>query len=171
MIYLKRVYEPPSTDDGLRILVERLWPRGLSKSRAQLDLWLKDIAPSPQLRTWYGHELTKWEEFQRRYRAELQTNSAVGQLQQLQQADHHIRVRRTGHGTQQCLGAEGLSRGVSSLIMLSLHNRSVTRPTEHRRPAVAMVTLYGSAPADSNTTDKTCQNRQVLSVVFCTVLA
>jgi uncharacterized protein YeaO (DUF488 family) len=85
MIYLKRVYEPPSTDDGLRILVERLWPRGLSKSRAQIDLWLKDIAPSPQLRTWYGHELTKWEEFQRRYRAELQNNSAVGQLQQLQQ--------------------------------------------------------------------------------------
>ena len=85
MIHLKRVYEPPSTDDGFRILVERLWPRGLSKSRAQVDLWLKDIAPSPQLRTWYAHELAKWEEFQRRYRAELQTNAAVAQLQQLQQ--------------------------------------------------------------------------------------
>jgi len=81
MIHLKRVYEPPSTDDGFRILVERLWPRGLSKSRAQVDLWLKDIAPSPQLRTWYGHELAKWQEFKRRYRAELQNNSAVGQLQ------------------------------------------------------------------------------------------
>jgi hypothetical protein len=69
MIDLKRVYEPPSTDDGFRILVERLWPRGLSKSRAQVDLWLKDIAPSPQLRTWYAHELARWEEFQRRYRA------------------------------------------------------------------------------------------------------
>ena len=55
MIHLKRVYEPPSIDDGFRILVERLWPRGLSKSRAQVDLWLKEIAPSPQLRTWYGH--------------------------------------------------------------------------------------------------------------------
>ena len=86
MIHLKRVYEPPSTDDGFRILVERLWPRGLSKSRAQVDLWLKDITPSPQLRTWYGHELTKWGGFQRRYRAELQTNAAVAQLQQLQ---HH----------------------------------------------------------------------------------
>ena len=84
MIHLKRVYEPPSTNDGFRILVERLWPRGLSKSRAQVDLWLKDIAPSPQLRTWYGHELAKWQEFKRRYRAELQNNSAVGQLQQLQ---------------------------------------------------------------------------------------
>ncbi len=61
MIHLKRVYEPPSTDDGFRILVERLWPRGLSKSRAQVDLWLKEIAPSPQLRTWYGHELAKSE--------------------------------------------------------------------------------------------------------------
>lgn len=84
MIHLKRAYEPPSTDDGLRILVERLWPRGLSKSRAQVDLWLKDVAPSPQLRTWYGHELAKWKEFQRRYRAELENNPAVGQLQQLQ---------------------------------------------------------------------------------------
>jgi uncharacterized protein YeaO (DUF488 family) len=90
MIHLKRVYEPPSTDDGFRILVERLWPRGLSKSHAQVDLWLKDIAPSPQLRTWYGHELAKWEEFQQRYRAELQNNSAVGQLQQLQQDKPNI---------------------------------------------------------------------------------
>ena len=85
MIHLKRVYEPPSKDDGCRILVERLWPRGLSKARAQVDLWLKDIAPSPQLRTWYGHELAKWEEFQQRYQAELQNNLAVGQLQQLLQ--------------------------------------------------------------------------------------
>ena len=90
MIHLKRVYEPPSTDDGFRILVERLWPRGLSKPRAQVDLWLKDIAPSPQLRTWYGHELAKWEEFQRRYRAELQTNAAVEHLQQLQQDKPNI---------------------------------------------------------------------------------
>ncbi|HJZ47108.1 MAG TPA: DUF488 family protein [Roseiflexaceae bacterium] len=85
MIQLKRVYEPPNKDDGFRILVERLWPRGLSKQRAQVDLWLKDISPSPQLRTWYGHELTKWQEFQRRYRAELENNLAVRQLQQLLQ--------------------------------------------------------------------------------------
>ena len=83
MIRLKRVYEPPGQDDGFRILVERLWPRGLSKERAQVDLWLKDIAPSPQLRTWYGHDVTKWAEFQRRYQAELRNNPAVKQMEEL----------------------------------------------------------------------------------------
>jgi len=71
MIKLKRVYEEPSKDDGLRILVERLWPRGLTKKHAAVDLWLKDIAPSPELRTWFGHDLTKWEQFCKRYWAEL----------------------------------------------------------------------------------------------------
>jgi uncharacterized protein YeaO (DUF488 family) len=100
MIHLKRVYEPPSTDDGFRILVERLWPRGVSKSRAQVDLWLKDIAPSPELRTWYGHELAKWEEFKRRYRAELQNNSVVEQLQQLQQDKANITFVYAAHDTE-----------------------------------------------------------------------
>jgi uncharacterized protein YeaO (DUF488 family) len=71
MIELKRAYEKPSADDGFRVLVERLWPRGLSKENAQLDLWLKDVSPSPELRQWYGHDLAKWTEFQKRYRAEL----------------------------------------------------------------------------------------------------
>jgi uncharacterized protein YeaO (DUF488 family) len=83
MIRLKRVYEPASQDDGFRILVERLWPRGLSKQRAQVDLWLKDISPSSELRTWYGHDVKKWKEFQRRYQAELRYNLAVEQLQEL----------------------------------------------------------------------------------------
>jgi len=82
------------------LLVERLWPRGLSKSRAQVDLWLKDIAPSAQLRTWYGHELTKWEEFQRRYRAELQTNAAVQQLRQLQHDKPIITLVYAAHDTE-----------------------------------------------------------------------
>ena len=68
---MKRVYEAPSADDGFRILVERLWPRGVSKDRAAIDLWLKEIAPSHELRRWFGHEPGKWEEFQRRYFAEL----------------------------------------------------------------------------------------------------
>jgi uncharacterized protein YeaO (DUF488 family) len=70
-VELKRVYETPEPSDGLRVLVERLWPRGLSKERAQVDLWLKDIAPSPDLRTWYGHDPAKYAEFRRRYDAEL----------------------------------------------------------------------------------------------------
>jgi uncharacterized protein YeaO (DUF488 family) len=71
MIELKRAYEKPSLNDGFRVLVERLWPRGLSKENAQLDLWLKDVSPSPELRRWYGHDPAKWTEFQKRYRAEL----------------------------------------------------------------------------------------------------
>ncbi len=71
MLKLKRVYEPSSKDDGFRILVERLWPRGLSKEKAGVDLWLKDIAPSPDLRKWFAHDQSKWEEFKRRYWTEL----------------------------------------------------------------------------------------------------
>lgn len=71
MIKLKRAYEPPSNNDGERILVERLWPRGLTKSRAKIDLWMKDIAPSPELRAWYAHDEKKWTEFRKRYLKEL----------------------------------------------------------------------------------------------------
>jgi uncharacterized protein YeaO (DUF488 family) len=70
-IRLKRAYEAPSKEDGQRILVERLWPRGLTKEKAAIDYWAKEIAPSSKLRQWYGHELSKWAEFQKRYRAEL----------------------------------------------------------------------------------------------------
>ncbi|HJT20333.1 MAG TPA: DUF488 domain-containing protein [Nitrospira sp.] len=68
---LKRAYEPASPDDGMRILVDRLWPRGVSKEEAALDEWEKDIAPSAALRKWFGHDPERWPEFQRRYRAEL----------------------------------------------------------------------------------------------------
>lgn len=70
-INLKRVYEPPAAEDGTRILVDRLWPRGLTKEKARVDLWLKDIAPSTELRKWFGHDPARWAEFKRRYRAEL----------------------------------------------------------------------------------------------------
>lgn len=74
MIKVKRAYEPASRDDGARFLVERLWPRGVKKDVLRLDAWLKDVAPSTNLRQWFGHELVKWPEFQRRYRAELDRN-------------------------------------------------------------------------------------------------
>ena len=83
-IELKRVYEQPSADDGIRILVERLWPRGVSKSTAAIEHWVKDIAPSPLLRAWYKHDQERWAEFGRRYRAELKANKeAVGTLRNL----------------------------------------------------------------------------------------
>ncbi len=71
MIRTKRVYEEPEPADGTRFLVERLWPRGMRKEALHLDAWLKDVAPSGELRRWYGHDPTKWEEFRRRYFAEL----------------------------------------------------------------------------------------------------
>lgn len=71
---IKRVYERPDEADGRRILVDRLWPRGLSKAKAHVDLWVKEIAPSTELRKWFGHDPDKWAEFKTRYRAELKEN-------------------------------------------------------------------------------------------------
>ncbi len=71
MIKVKRVYEPPQTEDGVRILVDRLWPRGLSKGKAKIDLWLRDIAPSDSLRKWFSHDPRKWDAFQRKFGEEL----------------------------------------------------------------------------------------------------
>lgn len=76
--------EPPASDDGQRVLVDRIWPRGVSKEHAALTLWLKEIAPSDELRKWFGHEPARWAEFQKRYRAELDGNGeAVTQLRGL----------------------------------------------------------------------------------------
>ena len=80
MIRLKRAYEPASRRDGRRFLVERLWPRGVKKTSLPLDAWLKEVAPSTELRQWFGHDPKKWNEFQRRYRAELERQPQAGQL-------------------------------------------------------------------------------------------
>jgi uncharacterized protein YeaO (DUF488 family) len=74
-IRLRRIYDPPGPEEGKRVLIDRLWPRGLSKAKAGVDLWAKDIAPSTELRRWYGHEADKWPEFKRRYYAELDANA------------------------------------------------------------------------------------------------
>ncbi len=71
MIQVKRVYAPPAPDDGIRVLVERLWPRGMKREALRLDEWLKEVAPSDSLRRWFAHDPARWEEFQRRYFAEL----------------------------------------------------------------------------------------------------
>jgi uncharacterized protein YeaO (DUF488 family) len=83
-IRIKRVYEPPDEDDGVRVLVDRLWPRGLHKENAALTLWLKEIAPSAELRRWFGHDPARWTEFSLRYHAELaQNDEAVARLADL----------------------------------------------------------------------------------------
>lgn len=88
MFKLKRVYEEPSPDDGTRVLVERLWPRGLTKERAAVDLWLKELAPSTELRKWYSHDVDRWEEFQQRYGQELKEKTdALHELKQKGKSD------------------------------------------------------------------------------------
>jgi uncharacterized protein YeaO (DUF488 family) len=82
-IKIKRAYETPDENDGTRILVDRLWPRGLTKEKAKIDLWLKDVAPSTDLRKWFAHDPAKWTEFQARYKDELkQHNEQLSQLKQ-----------------------------------------------------------------------------------------
>lgn len=76
-IVVKRIYDQPSADDGYRVLVDRLWPRGVSHAMAHLDLWMRDIAPSTELRTWYGHKAERWPAFQERYAKELEDHEAL----------------------------------------------------------------------------------------------
>ncbi len=85
-IQLKRVYEPPGPQDGFRVLVDRLWPRGVSRRSAHVDLWLKDVAPSTSLRKWFGHDPSKWVEFRDRYFLELDRNRET-----VEQIDEHVR--------------------------------------------------------------------------------
>ncbi len=82
-ILVARVYDEPESNEGARVLVDRLWPRGLSKEKADVDIWLKDVAPSGELRRWYGHDAAKKDEFARRYRAELGDDDHVEPLQRL----------------------------------------------------------------------------------------
>ncbi|MGH6977597.1 MAG: DUF488 domain-containing protein [Stellaceae bacterium] len=83
-VQLKRAYDPPSSRDGMRVLVDRLWPRGVRKAKARIDLWLRDVAPSATLRQWFGHDPARWSEFRRRYRAELKRQpEALARLRML----------------------------------------------------------------------------------------
>ncbi len=82
-VAIKRIYDPPSTEDGTRILVDRLRPRGVKKETAAVDHWLKEIAPGTALRRWFGHRPERWEEFKRRYAEELEANPRVGELRKL----------------------------------------------------------------------------------------
>lgn len=88
MVQIKRIYDSPKDSDGYRVLVDRLWPRGVSKEEAALDEWLKDIAPTPELRTWFGHDPAKFTEFRERYQEELRHNPHSKELVRLA-AQHH----------------------------------------------------------------------------------
>lgn len=85
MVKVKRIYAALARNDGYRVLVDRVWPRGVSKEKARLDLWMKEIAPSDRLRKWFGHDPKRWDEFQKRYREELKSKAElIGQLRELE---------------------------------------------------------------------------------------
>ncbi|HLZ73220.1 MAG TPA: DUF488 family protein [Dehalococcoidia bacterium] len=106
-IRIKRVYEPPAPEDGRRVLVDRLWPRGLSKERARLDAWLRELAPSDELRRWFGHDPGRWQEFSRRYRRELADPVRQAALKELAAGDLPLTLlyaaRDTEHNEAQIL--------------------------------------------------------------------
>lgn len=90
MIKLKRIYDKPASADGTRVLVERLWPRGLTKEKAKIGWWARDVAPSGGLRQWYGHDPERWPEFQKRYRGELRGKKSL--IRELRSKAHNGRV-------------------------------------------------------------------------------
>jgi uncharacterized protein YeaO (DUF488 family) len=89
-VVIKRAYESLSASDGYRVLVDRLWPRGLTKEKLKLDVWMKDLSPSPELRKWFSHDVAKWAEFQKRYRKELQAHPDL--IQELKKRSRQGRV-------------------------------------------------------------------------------
>lgn len=118
---LKRAYDSPAASDGMRVLVDRLWPRGLSKATGRIDVWAKDIAPSADLRRWYGHEPEKWPEFRRRYQEELKANA--GALTELA-----ARVADSGADTITLLfGAKDATRNNAVVLKEYLHTQLRSR--------------------------------------------
>ena len=101
MIETKRIYNAPSSDDGYRILIDRLWPRGMSKEKAKLNLWMKEIAPSDELRTSFCHDPQKWEEFQREYRKELAAKEdLVKQIKKFEKEKHVVTLVYSARDTE-----------------------------------------------------------------------
>jgi len=100
MLRIKRVYEDAKASDGVRFLVERLWPRGIKKEKLKMKAWLKEVAPSPSLRSWFAHDPVKWEEFQKRYRAELKANPDAWQPILEAAKDGHVTLLYSAHDTE-----------------------------------------------------------------------
>lgn len=89
-VSIKRAYEPPAEDDGVRVLVDRLWPRGISKERLAVSYWMKEVAPSAALRKWFAHDPGRFQEFTKRYVTELQSNPQFEELKKLAHQEHHL---------------------------------------------------------------------------------
>ena len=134
MFVMKRAYDPASDSDGYRVLIDRLWPRGISKARARIDAWEKDIAPSPELRKWYGHDPAKWHEFEKRYVHELRSAPAKKVLDEL--------VRRARRGRVTLVYASRAGDISDAAVLTRLLNRRaralMSRRHRPMRPAHAV---------------------------------
>jgi uncharacterized protein YeaO (DUF488 family) len=128
MIRLKRAYEQPSTSDGLRVLVERLWPRGLRKTDAHLDAWMKDIAPSDELRRWFGHDPNRFREFRERYKRELRAGTARTAFDEL--------ARLAARRTVTLVYAAHDETHNNAVVLAREIDRAIARPPIHRRTRV-----------------------------------
>jgi uncharacterized protein YeaO (DUF488 family) len=109
-VSIKRAYDPPAAEDGLRVLVDRLWPRGLAKDKAKIDHWLREVAPSDELRRWFGHDPERWQEFRQRYAAELKENPAG--------LDELAAICRTGHVTLLFAARDDIHNNAAALAEL-----------------------------------------------------
>jgi uncharacterized protein YeaO (DUF488 family) len=117
MVRIKRAYEAPSRSDGYRVLVDRLWPRGVKKEALRLDLWAKDLAPSPALRRWFGHDPDRFREFARRYHAELRAGSPRALLVELtRRAAHDVVTLVYGARDEQHNGAVVLRDAIEDVL-------------------------------------------------------
>ena len=125
MVVAKRAYEPAAASDGYRVLIDRLWPRGVSKAKAQLDAWEKDVAPSAELREWYQHDPAKWPEFQRRYKRELKAAVAEAVLDDL--------VRRGKRGRVTLVYASQAAAISDVAVLEKLLNRRVKAAKRAKR--------------------------------------
>ena len=119
MVTTKRVYEPFSPSDGFRVLIDRLWPRGIAKAKAHVDLWLKEVAPSRALRQWYGHDPAKWTEFRKRYTNELRDSPAKEALEDL--------VRRARRGRVTLLYSSRVEDINNATVLEGIINRRLRR--------------------------------------------
>lgn len=126
MILTKRAYEPSASSDGYRVLIDRLWPRGVSKARANLDAWAKDIAPSRELREWYAHAPSKWAEFQKRYKQELRAPAAQAVLDDL--------VRRSARGRVTLVYASKAAKISDVEVLEKLLTRRAAAAARVKRP-------------------------------------
>jgi len=137
MLRIKRVYDPPAPEDGHRVLVDRLWPRGLRKEAARLDGWVKEIAPSDELRRWFGHDPERFTEFRRRYREELRREPARSQLAELAQHASYETVTLV-------FGAKDEQHNNAVVLAEEIERR-------HRAAARARTTARSKAPAHPRT--------------------